>query len=87
MFENIFQKYITVKNIIFLIISILFIVFLSKINEVVILFFASYVIACSMEAPVKNLSKKFKRRTAAIIVILCSISLIFAFLVPVFMIG
>jgi predicted PurR-regulated permease PerM len=48
MFENIFQKGINAKNIIFFVIVILFLVFIPKIKDVAILFFASYVIACSL---------------------------------------
>ena len=43
MFDNIFQKQITAKNIIFFIIAILFIIFITKIKDIAILFFASFV--------------------------------------------
>ena len=59
MFENLFQKYISAKNIIFFIIAILFIVFITKIKDIAILFFASYVIACSLNPLVDKLTKKF----------------------------
>ena len=48
MFDAIFQKYVSAKNIIFFIIAILFLVFITKIKDIAILFFASYVIACSL---------------------------------------
>ena len=48
MFENFFPKGINVKNFIFFIIAILFLVFIAKIKDIAILFFASYVIACSL---------------------------------------
>ena len=57
MFENVFQKYVSAKNIIFFIIAILFIVFLTKIKDIAVLFFASYVIACSLNPLVDKLSK------------------------------
>ncbi len=57
MFSNLFQKYITTKNIIFFIIAVLFIIFISKIQDIAILFFASYVIACSLNPLVDKLSK------------------------------
>lgn len=87
MFENIFPKYITAKNIIFFIITILFIIFLFKISDVAIMFFASFVIACSLEPMVKRLSMKFSRKTSCIIVLLGAIILVLAFFVPIIIIG
>ena len=58
MFENIFQKGLNAKNIIFFIIALLFIIFVTKIKDIAILFFASYVIACSLNPLVDKLSKK-----------------------------
>lgn len=87
MFQNLFQKYITVKNIIFFIIAILFIIFIFKISDVAIMFFASFVIACSLEPLVKILSKKFSRRASCTIVLLGSIAVLLAFFVPIIIIG
>ena len=56
MFDVFVRKYITVKNIIFFIIAILFIIFVTKIKDIAILFFASYVIACSLNPLVDKLS-------------------------------
>ena len=42
MFENVFQKYISAKNIVFFILAILFIIFVTKIKDIAILFFASF---------------------------------------------
>ena len=83
MFENIFQKYISVKNIVFFILAILFIVFITKIKDIAILFFASYVIACSLNPLVDKLSKRIKRGLASAIVLLSTVLLIGAFFVPV----
>ena len=69
MFENIFTKYITIKNIIFFVMTILLIVFITKIQDVAIMFFASYVIACSLNPIVDKLEKKFKRNVASAIVL------------------
>ena len=55
-----FKQYITAKNIIFSIILILFLVFITKIKDIAILFFASYVISCSLNPLVDKLSKKIK---------------------------
>ena len=87
MFENIFSKYITVKNIIFFIISILFIIFIFKISDIAIMFFASFVISCSLEPLVQVLSKKFSRKISCTIVLLGSILVLLAFFVPIVIIG
>lgn len=84
MFENIFQKYISAKNIIFFIIAILFIVFLTKIKDVAILFFASYVIACSLNPLVDKLSDMhLKRGAASALVLGLTVLLLGAFFIPV----
>ena len=41
MFDVFVKKYITVKNIIFFIIALLFLIFITKIKDIAILFFAS----------------------------------------------
>lgn len=83
MFENVFQKHITAKNILFFIIAILFLVFIAKIKDVAILFFASYVIACSLNPLVDKLSKKFKRNIASAIVLLSTILVLGLFFLPI----
>ncbi len=87
MFDNFLHKYLTSRNIIFCIISILFLIFLTKISEVAILFFASFVIACSLDPVVEKLSKKFKRSTACVITVLGAILLVIAFFIPIIIIG
>lgn len=82
MFDSLFQKYITAKNIIFFIIAVLFIIFVTKIKDIAILFFASYVIACSLNPLVDRLSKKIKRSISAGIVLSGMIAVIFAFFIP-----
>ncbi len=82
MLNSIFQKYITTKNIIFFIIAVLFLVFISKIQDIAILFFASYVIACSFNPLVDRLEKRFKRKTAAALVLFSFIVIVCAFLIP-----
>ena len=82
MFESMFQKYITVKNIIFFIITILFLIFITKIKDIAILFFASYVLACSLNPLVDILSKKIKRSISAGIVLIGTIGTIFACFIP-----
>lgn len=69
MFDIFVKKYITVKNIIFFIIAILFLVFITKIKDTAILFFASYVIACSLNPIVDKMTKKMSRSLASTLVL------------------
>ncbi len=88
MFDVFVRKYITVKNIIFFIIAILFIIFITKIKDIAILFFASYVIACSLNPLVDKLAKKKLSRSLASGLVLGSVLLISAlFLLPMFVMG
>ncbi|MBQ4122150.1 AI-2E family transporter [bacterium] len=87
MFENIFPKYITAKNIIFFILAILFIIFIFKISDVAIMFFASFVIACSLEPMVKKLMVKFSRKTACSIVLFGSLFIFLSFFISVVIIS
>ena len=87
MLDNLFQKYVTAKNIVFFIIAILFIVFLSQVSEIAIMFFASFVIACSLEPIVRRLSKKMKRSTACGITLFGFLSVIFLFVIGTIFLG
>ena len=87
MLNNVFQKYLSAKNIIFFIIAILFIVLLTKIQDIVIMFFASFVIACSLEPIVKKLMKKFSRQTASAITLGGLILFVCAFFIPLLIMG
>lgn len=82
-----FKKFISANNIIFFVITILFIIFITKIKDIAILFFASYVIACSLNPLVDKLSKKMKRSAAAGIVMMGSLLLIVMFLIPIIYLG
>ncbi len=81
-FENLFPKYITTKNMVFFILALVFIVFILRNTDIMILFFASFVIACSLNPIVDKLSNKFKRNTAAIIVLVGLILFVALFLIP-----
>ena len=85
MFENFFPKYLTAKNIVFFIMTILFIIFIIKIQDIAIMFFASYVIACSLNPIVDKLENKFKRGPASAIVLGSAILLIISFFTPILM--
>lgn len=83
MFGNVFQKYITAKNIVFFIIAILFIIFVTKIKDIAILFFAAYVIACSLNPLVDKLSKKINRALASSIVLSTTVIVSALFFIPI----
>ena len=82
MLDNIFQKSISAKNIIFFIIAILFLIFITKIKDVAILFFASYVIACSLNPLVDKLSKKINRAQASALILIATVSVLALFFIP-----
>lgn len=87
MFDNVFQKYITTKNIIFFVVMILLIRFIASIKDIAILFFASYVIACSLNPLVDKLTKKINRSIAAGIVLGITVVFVGAFFVPLIVMG
>jgi len=65
----VFKEYITTKNVIFLLLILVMLKFLSEITAIALLFFASYVIACSLNPVVDRLEKKMKRYVAATVVL------------------
>src|SRR5574344_1367841 len=71
------------KNIIFLLLVIVLIFFVSSISEIAMLFFSSYVIACSLNPLVDRLSAKMNRCLASIVVLSGTFGVIFAFFIPV----
>ena len=87
MFSAFSQKYFTPKNILFAIVAILTIVIITKIPDIAIMFFASYVIACSLEPMVRKLSKKMTRPTASALVLLGCLVLIILLFIPLIIIG
>lgn len=82
MIDTIFQKYLTTRNIIFFVVMVLLIKFIASIKDVAILFFASYVIACSLNPLVDKFSKKVSRGMAAGLVLFFTTALLVAILVP-----
>ena len=87
MFAAFSQKYLTPKNVFFGIIAILLLFFITKIPDIAIMFFASFVIACSMEPLVQKLSNKMSRATASALVILGSLLILGLLFVPLIIIG
>lgn len=77
-----FKKYVTTRNVAFLIMVIVALFFLAQIKVIALLFFASFVIASSLNPIVDWLEKKMKRTIAASLVIIGAVMLFFAFFVP-----
>lgn len=82
MFENFFPKYFTTKNLVFFILALVLIVFILRNTDIMILFFASFVIACSLNPIVDKLSGKFSRNMSAAIVLIGLIVFLALFLIP-----
>ena len=81
------QKYLTPKNILFIIVSVLLLFFISKVPDIAIMFFASFVVACSLEPLVQKLSTKMSRSSASAIVLIGSFCALILLFIPIFMLG
>lgn len=77
------KDYFTVKNIVFLILILLILKGLSQVTVIALLFFASYVIASSLNPIVDLFEKKMKRTAAASLVLFGTLVVSFAFFVPI----
>lgn len=82
-----FKEYLTTKNIVFLILVIILIKCLSQVTVIALLFFASYVIASSLNPIVDKLEGKIKRPVAATMVITGVMGVFFAFFVPILIVA
>lgn len=83
----VFKDYLTTKNIIFLIVAVLFLKFSMMVSSIVMMFFAAYVLACSLNPIVEILSKKMNRYTATAVVICGMLVICFTFLLPIIIIA
>lgn len=77
------NKGTNLKNIMFVIVAILLILFIIQIKSIALLAFASFVLACSLNPAVDKLSKKMSRSLASTIVIIGTILVIILFLIPI----
>ena len=82
MFNNLLNKYVTGRNIMFIIIVVLFIVLAALMQDVAIMFFASFVIACSLNPLVEKFLPKLKRPAAAAVILSGIILLLLLIFVP-----
>ena len=71
------------KNIIFLIVAILLVLFIIQIKSIALLGFGAFVLACSLNPAVDKLSKMTSRSFAATVVIISTVLIIVMFLMPV----
>jgi len=69
--------------ILFIIVAILFIWAVSQIKDIALIFFGSFVIACSLNPMADKLSKKMPRAAATFLIITVTIFLLFAVFIPV----
>ncbi len=82
-----FKKYLTTNNVVFLILVIIALAFISQIKVIALLFFASFVISCSLNPIVDKLEKKMKRTTATTLVIFTTLGIFFAFFIPIIIVA
>lgn len=90
MLTAIFQKYLTVKNVIFFAAVILFILFIFKVQDIALMFFATYVIASSLNPVADKLCLKFpkiSKNIASIIVLSVALVIASIFIVPIIVIA
>lgn len=77
------KRLLTFKNIIFAILVVGLLLLLPKIVNILLLFFAAYVIACALNPYVVKMQKFMSRSLASIIAVLCSCFAIFALFIPI----
>lgn len=79
-----FKEILTVKNIVFLILVFILLKVIPQVSDIVMLFFACFVLACSMLPLVNWLDGKTKNRTlSTLIVIMGAVVVTLAFFLPV----
>lgn len=81
------KNFWTTKNVVFLILTIILLIFLPKISGILLLFFASYVIAAALNPYVNKLQSKMSRGLASTIVISGGLIAVIALFLPIFIIA
>ncbi len=84
------SEYVGIKNFIFLVLAILFVIFIAQIKDIAILFFAAFVIACSLNPIVDKICEKYKkisRSAASTFVLLGTLFIGFLFFIPIIITG
>lgn len=78
-----FKKNLTVKNIAFVLLVLFLIWFIGQIADITLIFFAAFVIACSLNPLVDKMSKKISRMSATVIALTLMFVVAFGVLIPV----
>ena len=81
------NKFFTLKNIVFIILSLLFLIAIPKILNIIMLFYAAYVLACALDQFVEKLSERINRKFAIPIVLLSMFLSVQALFIPIFVVG
>ena len=81
------KQYLTLKNIIFLILVVFLIYIMPKITGIALLFFAAYVIACALNPYVAKLQGKLSRSAASAIAVSVCTAAVFALFIPIMLIA
>ncbi len=75
------------KNIVFVLLTILVILFIFKIKVIALLFFAGYIIACALNPIVNKLSTKMSRQLATTIALSAMLLIILLFFIPLIIVA
>lgn len=78
-----FKKHMIAKNIIFVILIVIILLILPQIKAIAMLFFASYVIACSLNPIVDKLAKRMDRAVSTTLVLIGTLLTSFVFFIPI----
>lgn len=73
---------ISIKDVIFLVMGLILVYFMFQIKEIMLLFFAGFVLAASLNPLIDKLSRYVRREIAAVVVFLVSIAIVLLFFVP-----
>lgn len=83
----IFKDILTTKNVVFILLLLILLKVLPAVSDIVMLFFACFVLSCSLLPVVQQLDKKIKKRSLSTgIVISGAVILTLAFIMPIFMV-
>lgn len=83
----IFKDILTTKNLVFILLLLILLKILPAVSDIVMLFFACFVLSCSLLPVVQQLDKKIKNRSLSTgIVISGAVILTLAFIMPIFMV-
>lgn len=82
------KKFFNIKTIIFIILTVLVMLLVPKIIGLLMLLFASFVLAAALNPYVNKLQEKIKNRVlASIIILLLTITILFALILPIIIMG